>query len=167
MKRKKAGFGRFGSCRPPAAAETRQRYLQALEAYLRPVAAGLSEESKRRLEKNPLRILDSKAPEDREIAAQAPHILDYLSDEDRTHFDDLRRTLDALGTPYTVDKFLVRGLDYYTRTLFEFQGRGGSLGAQNALCGGGRYDGLVKALGGGNIPAVGFAMGIERLLLVM
>ncbi|HEY8430275.1 MAG TPA: histidine--tRNA ligase [Sandaracinaceae bacterium] len=147
--------------------ETRTRYVDALVAYLRPHRDALSADSQRRLESNPLRVLDSKAEQDRAIAAAAPKILDFLGEEDRAHFEELRRTLDALGTPYRVDPTLVRGLDYYSRTLFEVQGRGGELGAQNALCGGGRYDGLVEALGGPATPAVGFAMGIERLLLVM
>ncbi len=148
-------------------ATTRTRYREALLAYLRPRAAELSEDSQRRLERNPLRVLDSKAPQDQEIAAGAPRVLDFLSDEDAAHFDGLRATLDALGTPYTVEPRLVRGLDYYTRTLFEVRGRGGELGAQNALCGGGRYDDMIAQLGGKPTPAIGFALGIERLLLAM
>ncbi len=147
--------------------ETRSRYLDALVAYLKPHASALSADSQRRLETNPLRVLDSKADQDREIAAGAPKILDFLGEDDRAHFEELQRTLDALGTPYRVEPTLVRGLDYYSRTLFEVQGHGGELGAQNTLCGGGRYDGLVEALGGPATPAIGFAMGIERMLLVM
>ncbi len=147
--------------------DTRARYLDALLAYLRPHASALSADSRRRLETNPLRVLDSKAPEDREIAAGAPKILDFLGEDDRAHWGELLRTLDALGTPYRTEPTLVRGLDYYSRTLFEVQGRGGELGAQNTLCGGGRYDGLVEVLGGPATPAIGFAMGLERLLLVM
>jgi histidyl-tRNA synthetase len=147
--------------------DTRTRYLDALVAYLRPHRDALSGDSQRRLETNPLRILDSKVPQDREVAAGAPSILDFLSDEDRAHFDELRRTLDALGTPYRVEPTLVRGLDYYSRTLFEVQGHGGELGAQNTLCGGGRYDGLVESLGGPATPAIGFAFGIERILLLL
>ena len=147
--------------------DTRERYLEALVAYLRPHAASLSPDSQRRLETNPLRVLDSKADADKQIAAGAPRILDHLGDEDAAHFETLKATLDALGTPYRVEPTLVRGLDYYSRTLFEVQGRGGELGAQNTLCGGGRYDDLVPALGGPPTPAIGFAMGIERLLLVM
>ncbi|MFK7991263.1 MAG: histidine--tRNA ligase, partial [Sandaracinaceae bacterium] len=146
---------------------TRPRYLEALVAYLEPHKDGLSDDSQRRLHENPLRVLDSKAPQDQEIAAGAPTILDYLEDDDRAHFDELKATLDALGTPYRVEPTLVRGLDYYSRTLFEIRGRGGELGAQNTLCGGGRYDGLLEELGGKPTPAIGFAMGIERLLLVM
>jgi histidyl-tRNA synthetase len=147
--------------------DTRRRYREALLAYLTPHRDKLSEESQRRLETNPLRVLDSKAPDDQVIAASAPSILDFLSPEDEAHFRDLQATLDRLGTPYRVEPRLVRGLDYYTRTLFEVQGRGGELGAQNALLGGGRYDGMIAELGGQDTPAIGFAMGLERLLLAM
>lgn len=147
--------------------DTRVRYKEALLDYLRPKANELSEESQRRLERNPLRVLDSKAPQDREIAEGAPKILDYLSEEDDTHFKGLLSTLDALGTPYEVAPRLVRGLDYYTRTLFEVKGGSADLGSQDTLCGGGRYDGMIEQLGGPSTPAVGFAMGIERLLLSM
>jgi histidyl-tRNA synthetase len=147
--------------------ETRARYREALVEFLSPHAERLSEDSRRRLTTNPLRILDSKVPGDKEIAAGAPSLLEYLSDEDRAHFDELTACLEALGTPYRVEPTLVRGLDYYSRTLFEVQGRGGELGAQNTLCGGGRYDGLVKTLGGPDIPSIGFAMGLERILLVL
>ncbi|MEM9074222.1 MAG: histidine--tRNA ligase [Myxococcota bacterium] len=147
--------------------DTRERYREALLQYLRPKASELSADSQRRLERNPLRVLDSKAPQDQEIAAGAPQILEFLSEEDAAHFADLKATLDALGTPYRVDPHLVRGLDYYTRTLFEVRGRGGDLGAQNALCGGGRYDNMIGDLGGPKTPAIGFALGIERLLLAM
>lgn len=147
--------------------ETRQNYREALIAYLEPHRASLSADSQRRLELNPLRVLDSKAPEDQEIVLGAPSILDHLSDDDRAHFDGVRRTLDRLGTPYEVDPRLVRGLDYYSRTLFEVQGSGGELGAQNALAGGGRYDAMIEELGGKATPSFGFALGIERLLLAM
>lgn len=147
--------------------ETRARYRQSLLDFFSPKAAELSEESKRRLKTNPMRVLDSKAEADRALAAEAPLLIDALNDEDRAHFDELRRTLDALGTPYRVEPTLVRGLDYYTRTLFEIQGRGGELGAQNALCGGGRYDGLIESLGGPATPGIGFAMGLERILLAL
>ena len=147
--------------------ETRKRYLDSLTQYLTPYRADLSADSQRRLTQNPLRVLDSKAPQDQEIAAGAPKILDFLGDDDREHFDGLKGTLDALGTPFEVTPTLVRGLDYYSRTLFEVVGHGGELGAQNTLCGGGRYDGLVEQLGGPSTPGFGFAMGIERLLLMM
>jgi histidyl-tRNA synthetase len=144
---------------------TRARYREALVAHFTPQREKLSEESQRRLETNPLRILDSKSELDKVASAGAPSLLDYLDDADRAHFDGLRRTLDALGTAYRVEPRLVRGLDYYTRTLFEIQGRGGGLGAQSTICGGGRYDNLVEQLGGPATPAIGFAFGIERVLL--
>ncbi len=145
--------------------ETRARYRDALVAYFTPHRAQLSEDSQRRLETNPLRILDSKSESDKALAKDAPSILDFLGEDDRAHFDGLRRTLDALGTAYRVEPRLVRGLDYYTRTLFEIQGHGGGLGAQSTICGGGRYDNLVQQLGGPQTPAIGFAFGIERILL--
>jgi histidyl-tRNA synthetase len=147
--------------------ETRARYRDALLAYFEPRKASLSDDSQRRLEKNPLRILDSKDPRDREAAAGAPPILDVLDDADRAHWQGLRAYLDALGVDYVVDPGLVRGLDYYTRTLFEVKTRSADLGAQNTLSGGGRYDGMVKGLGGPDVPAIGFAMGLERILLSM
>jgi histidyl-tRNA synthetase len=142
------------------------RYRDKLVEYLTPMKDRLSEDSQRRLTTNPLRILDSKSAHDQEAIAGAPSLLDVIDDEDRKHFDDLRRHLDALGTPYRVDPHLVRGLDYYTRTVFEIRGRGGELGAQNTLAAGGRYDALVEELGGPKTPAIGFAAGLERLLLV-
>ncbi|MGZ3420624.1 MAG: histidine--tRNA ligase [Polyangiales bacterium] len=145
---------------------TKPRYRETLVGYLEPLKQKLSEDSQRRLVTNPLRILDSKDPRDQEIVQGAPSVLDVLDDEDKKHFDRLRAHLDSLGTPYEVDAKLVRGLDYYSRTLFEIRGRGGDLGAQNTLLGGGRYDGLVEELGGPKTPAIGFATGIERLLLV-
>ena len=146
---------------------SRLRYRQALVEYFTPRQAQLSEESRRRLQKNPLRILDSKSPEDQALCAEAPAITDILDDEDKAHFDGLLAHLDALGTPYRVDSRLVRGLDYYTRTLFELRGSGGELGAQNALGGGGRYDAMIEDLGGPSTPCIGFALGLERLLLAM
>jgi histidyl-tRNA synthetase len=145
---------------------TRERYRAALTAYFEPHQAALSEDSRRRLTANPLRILDSKAAADREIAAGAPHVLDLLDEADRAHFDGLRRCLDALGVRYEVDPTLVRGLDYYTRTLFELRTTAKeALGAQDTLIGGGRYDKMVKNLGNAkDVPAIGFAMGIERIL---
>jgi histidyl-tRNA synthetase len=114
---------------------------------------------------NPLRILDSKDPRDRAAVADAPSILDVLEPDDRAHWDGFRAALDALGTPYVITPGLVRGLDYYTRTLFELVSNQGGLGSQNTLLGGGRYDGMVHELGGPKLPAVGFAIGLERLLL--
>jgi len=148
-------------------AETRPRYRDALVRYLEPHRDTLCADCKRRIDHNPLRVLDCKVESDAAIARGAPSILELLGPDDRAHFDGLRRALDTLGTPYRVDEHLVRGLDYYTRTLFEVRGRGGELGAQNALCGGGRYDGLVESLGGSPTPAIGFAIGIDRLLLAM
>lgn len=145
--------------------DTRARYKDALVAALTPMKDELSADSQRRLATNPLRILDSKHPADAEAVARAPTILDFLSDADRAHWDELRRDLDALGTPYTVDPKLVRGLDYYTRTLFEIKGAYDKLGAGSTLLGGGRYDGMVKDLGGPEVPAIGFAAGLERLLI--
>jgi histidyl-tRNA synthetase len=147
--------------------DTRPRYLDALVAHLAPHRDALSGDSRRRLETNPLRVLDSKAPEDQAVVRDAPSILDYLDDADRAHFDDLQAALTALGTPFRVEPRVVRGLDYYDRTLFEVVGRGGELGAQNTLLGGGRYDGLIPQLGGPPTPGIGFAMGIERILLAM
>jgi histidyl-tRNA synthetase len=147
--------------------ETRGNYRLALLEYLAPYRAELCTDCQRRMDANPLRVLDCKAPRCAEIAAEAPSILRHLTDEDRMHFQGLQETLAALGTPYRVDGSLVRGLDYYTRTLFEVLGKGEALGAQNALLGGGRYDQMVQSLGGPDTPAIGFAMGLERLLMAM
>ncbi len=149
------------------ASGTRERYRQALKQYLTPLADRLSDHAKRRLEDNPLRILDSKDPRDQDAVQGAPNVLELLEPDDREHWERLKRALDALGTPYEVAPTLVRGLDYYTRTLFEIQGSTGELGSQNALLGGGRYDGMIKDVGGPETPAVGFAMGLERVLLAM
>jgi histidyl-tRNA synthetase len=148
-------------------AGTRERYRETLRAHLAPRAAELSETSQRRLNENALRILDSKAPKDQELVADAPPIIDLLDDADRAHWDGLRRHLDALGVPYRSEPRLVRGLDYYTRTLFEIQSSAGGLGAQNALGGGGRYDAMIQDLGGPAVPAIGFAIGLDRVLLAM
>jgi histidyl-tRNA synthetase len=146
---------------------TRALYRDALLAYLAPRRAELSADSQRRLELNPLRILDSKDPGDGAIVAGAPSVLDVLDAADREHFDSLRRYLDRLGTPYVHEPRLVRGLDYYTRTIFELEARGGNLGAQNTVGGGGRYDHMIRDLGGPDVPAIGFALGLERLVLSM
>jgi len=148
-------------------AESRTKYRELLLDYLRPLAPQLSETSQQRLEANPLRVLDSKAPQDRELLVNAPPTTAALSLADQEHWDELCRQLDALSIPYEVHSGLVRGLDYYTRTLFEIQSDAGNLGSQNALVGGGRYDGLLKSLGGPDVPGIGFAMGMERLLLAM
>lgn len=146
---------------------TRERYRDALKEYLAPKAAELSETSQRRLADNPLRILDSKSSVDQDLVREAPSILELLDDADCAHWNELRAALDCLGIPYVVEPHLVRGLDYYTRTLFEVRATAGNLGAQNTLVGGGRYDAMVKDLGGPDVPAFGFAIGIDRVLLAM
>jgi histidyl-tRNA synthetase len=143
----------------------RDRYKQALVAYLTPRVEALSDESRRRLEVNPLRILDSKNPRDVEVVRGAPTIHDALDADDVNHFHGVCRCLDALGTPYRVEPRLVRGLDYYTRTLFEIKGATDKLGAGDTLVGGGRYDRMITELGGPSVPAIGFAAGLERLLI--
>jgi histidyl-tRNA synthetase len=148
-------------------AATRAKYTEALLRYLGPFRPELCSDCQRRMDANPLRVLDCKVPRCAEIAAGAPSILSHLDEDDRVHFDGLQETLTRLGTPYRVEGSLVRGLDYYSRTLFEVLGRGEGLGAQNALLGGGRYDQMVKSLGGPDTPAIGFAMGLERLLMAM
>jgi histidyl-tRNA synthetase len=145
--------------------DTRARYRDALVAYLTPRSAELSAESQRRLATNPLRILDSKDERDAAAVRDAPELHEFLDEADRRHFDRLRAALDVLGTPYTVDARLVRGLDYYTRTLFEIRGAYEKLGAGSTLLGGGRYDRMVADLGGTQVPAIGFAAGLERLLI--
>ena len=145
-------------------ADVRPAYLQRLRDALEPHGARLSELDRRRLQTNPLRLFDSKDPATQALLDQhAPHIGDYLSGEDQEHFAAVQAGLMALNIPFEHDPKLVRGLDYYTRTTFEITASG--LGAQDALVGGGRYDGLVAQLGGRDTPAVGFAAGIERLLL--
>ncbi|WP_437805581.1 histidine--tRNA ligase [Sorangium sp. So ce1078] len=148
-------------------AGTRERYREALLAHYTPRKDKLSEDSQRRLEKNPLRILDSKDQRDHEVSRDAPSILDLLDDADRAHWEGVLRCLDVLGVNYVIDRSLVRGLDYYTRTLFEVKATSGDLGAQSTLAGGGRYDNMVAGLGGPSVPAIGFAMGMERLLTMM
>jgi histidyl-tRNA synthetase len=143
--------------------EERAAYRAALLEYLREHRSELSEDSIRRMEGNPLRVLDSKREEDVRATAAAPRILDYLGDESREHFESVQRLLTANGVEFTIDHRLVRGLDYYTRTAFEFQGF--DLGAQDALGGGGRYDLLIEQVGGKPTPSVGFSFGMERLLL--
>ena len=143
----------------------RDRYQAALKAYLAEHRDELCEDCQIRLEKNPLRVLDCKVESCKKINAHAPHTMDYVCDECRTHMDKLRGYLDAVGIPYEMDPMLVRGLDYYTRTVFEIVS--GAAGAQGTLCGGGRYDGLVKQIGGPEVAAVGFGLGIERLLLYL
>ena len=143
----------------------RARYRDDLVAYLRERFEQLDEDSQRRLDSNPLRVLDSKNPDTQALLVDAPKLADYLNDEARAHFDGLRALLDAAGIPYVINPRLVRGLDYYGLTVFEWVTD--RLGAQGTVCAGGRYDGLVEQLGGKPAPAVGFAMGIERLLLLI
>lgn len=147
--------------------ETRQNYRQALIDYLEPHTAELSEDSQRRLHENPLRVLDSKDRKDRQIVAEAPSILDHLSVASEKHFNEVRRMLDALAIPYEVDPNMVRGLDYYTHTIFEIMSDAPGMGAQATICAGGRYNHLVEELGGPATPGIGFAMGIERILLTL
>jgi histidyl-tRNA synthetase len=143
--------------------ETRAAYLEELAAYLRAREDRLSDEVRERLGQNPLRAFDADHPGTREVMQDAPRLLDRLEAADAEHFSDVRALLDAAGMPYEVDSTLVRGLDYYTRTVFEFESE--RLGAQAALGGGGRYDRLVEELGGPATPGVGWAAGIERILL--
>jgi histidyl-tRNA synthetase len=146
----------------------RPRYVAALRDALAPVKARMTADNQRRTETNPLRVLDSKAPEDQEIINGLPKIADFLDDASRDHFAQVLAALDACGVTYTVNPRLVRGLDYYTRTTFEFTVPDGSgLGAQNALLGGGRYDGLSEMLGGPKAPGIGFAIGEDRLILTL
>lgn len=147
--------------------ESRAAYRAALLEHLRPQSEALSDHAKKRLEDNPLRILDSKDPRDRAAVAGAPSILDSLTAEDREHWQAVLRGLEALRTPYQVTPGLVRGLDYYTRTVFEFQSNMGGLGSQNTLIAGGRYDNMLKGLGGPQIPAIGCGIGLERILLAL
>ena len=143
----------------------RAEYQRALTEYFSARRDELCDDCKGRLERNPMRLLDCKNEHDHEIALGAPTVLDYLCDECREHFERLKAYLDASDIDYTVDPRIVRGLDYYTKTVFEFIS--GDIGAQSTICGGGRYDGLLADLGGNPMPALGFAAGIERLLLTM
>lgn len=145
--------------------DVRARYRRALVAHLESRASALADEARLRLRDNPLRLLDSKDPAVREATRGAPLISDYLDPESRAHFDELQRALDDLGVAFTLDPLLVRGLDYYTKTVFEWVVPDG--GSQSAVCAGGRYDGLVERLGGRATPAVGCAFGVERVALLL
>lgn len=145
--------------------ECRKKFQEALKAYFESYREQLCDTCKSRLERNPMRILDCKSPVCSEIAAGAPKILDFLCDDCRAHFDAVQKYLQAMDIAFTVNPTIVRGLDYYTRTVFEFVSS--EIGAQGTVCGGGRYDGLLEELGGKPMPACGFGMGIERLLLLM
>ncbi len=153
---------RLGSLGSP---ESRSAYREELRVYLHANAASLSDEVRERIDLNPMRAFDADHDGTREVMAKAPTMLDRLDEPDSEHFDVVKRLLDQAGVDYELDPTLVRGLDYYTRTVFEFTSD--SLGAQSALGGGGRYDGLVEELGGPATPAVGWAAGIERILLAM
>ncbi len=142
--------------------KSRKEYRDSLVSYFSAVKSELDEDSIRRLEQNPLRILDSKNPDMQEIIVAAPVMLDHLDEESQRHFAELRALLDAAGVAYEVNPRLVRGLDYYNRTVFEWVTD--ALGSQGAVCAGGRYDGLVEKLGGRATPAIGWAMGVERLV---
>ena len=143
----------------------RPRYREALLAHFRPHLAELSEDSQKRLERNPLRVLDSKSPADEPFVKTAPAFESVLCDDCRAHFEMLKHYLTEAEIPFVVNPRIVRGLDYYTRTVFEITSD--ALGAQSTVCGGGRYDGLVKSLGGPDVPAVGFGLGLERFLMML
>ncbi len=147
--------------------EDRERYVAELSSYLRSKRGYLSELSKKRMLKNPLRVLDSKEPEDQAIIEEAPHILDWLCEDSKKFFTSVLEYLDELEIPYILNPRLVRGLDYYSDTVFEFYAESGEEGSQSALGGGGRYNGLVEMLGGSSTPASGFAIGLERVSAAM
>ena len=143
----------------------RAEYHKALKEYFESYKGDLCETCLSRLEKNPMRILDCKSPVCSKIAEGAPVILDYLCEDCKNHFESLKDILSSMGIAFTVNPKIVRGLDYYTRTVFEFVTT--EIGAQGTVCGGGRYDGLVQQLGGQPTPALGFAAGLERLIITM
>ena len=145
--------------------ESRAAYRQALIDYLTPLKETLSKDSQRRLDENPLRVLDSKEKEDKLAVENAPSILDYLDEESQAHFDAVRGMLETLGIPYLIDTNMVRGLDYYNHTIFEFITKVDK--AELTICAGGRYDGLVEYFGGPETPGFGFGLGLERLLLIL
>ncbi len=143
----------------------RLKYNEALRAALKNVVAKMCVDCRRRAETNPLRVLDCKVPEDQPMIESLPRISDYLDQASQSHFDQVKNILSAVGVPFVVNQRLVRGLDYYTRTAFEFTH--GALGAQNAILGGGRYDGLSESLGGPPAPGIGFAIGEDRLVMTL
>ncbi len=145
--------------------DCRKKYQEALKAYLNQNIDGMCELCKDRLEKNPLRVLDCKNEDCKKINEKAPKILDYICEDCSTHFEKVKKLLTLAGIEYAIDSGIVRGLDYYNKTVFEFVSE--NIGAQGTVCGGGRYDGLVKQLGGNDVSGIGFAMGIERLLLLL
>ena len=141
----------------------RNRYNKMLKDYFRPHVSTMCEDCQARIEKNPLRMIDCKIDGGKEVVQNAPRLIDYLCEDCKAHFEDLKSRLDAIGIKYEIDPNIVRGLDYYTRTVFEFVSE--NVGTQGTICGGGRYDGLVENCGGAPTPGIGFAMGVERLLL--
>lgn len=147
--------------------ESRREYRQALIDYLKPHEEELSEDSRTRLHKNPLRVLDSKDKKDKSIVSNAPSILDFLDDESREHFEAVKDQLELLDIPYRIDPTMVRGLDYYNDTVFEIITNNKKFGANTTIAGGGRYDQLVEEVGGPSTPAFGFGFGLERLLMLM
>ncbi|UJF14718.1 histidine--tRNA ligase [Jeotgalibaca sp. MA1X17-3] len=147
--------------------EDRLQFREALISYLEPFYEELSEDSKTRLHVNPLRVLDSKNKRDKEIVANAPSILDYLSEESKEHFDTVKMMLNELGISFEIDSKMVRGLDYYQDTIFEIVTNSPAFGAETTICGGGRYDGMVEEFGGPQTPGFGFGLGLERLVLLM
>lgn len=147
--------------------ESRIKYRQALIDYLEPHVDELSEDSKVRLHKNPLRVLDSKDKKDKEIVKDAPSILDYLDEESQAHFDAVKKQLEMLEIPYVIDTNMVRGLDYYNDTIFEIMTVDPNFGSNTTIAAGGRYDSLVEEVGGPSTPAFGFAVGLERLILLI
>ena len=147
--------------------EFRENYRKALLDYFKPYLNDLCDDCRRRYEKNPLRILDCKVDSSNEIMKNAPKMTDYLNEESRIHFDKVKEYLDAMGINYKVNPSIVRGLDYYTHTVFEVQADIEGFGSQNTLAAGGRYDHLVEFVGGPSVPGVGFAVGLERLFLAL
>ena len=145
--------------------ECRKEYHKALKEYFSANAENLCDTCKDRLDRNPMRILDCKSPVCKKIAENAPVVIDFLCDDCRDHFEKVKAHLEAMQIEYKVNPKIVRGLDYYTRTVFEFVS--GDIGAQSTVCGGGRYDGLIGQMGGPKTPSLGFAMGIERLMMVL
>ena len=141
----------------------RNKYNEMLKDYFRPHVSTMCEDCQARIEKNPLRMIDCKIDGGKEVVQNAPRLIDYLCEDCKAHFEDLKSRLDAIGIKYEIDPNIVRGLDYYTRTVFEFVSE--NVGTQGTICGGGRYDGLVENCGGAPTPGIGFAMGVERLLL--
>lgn len=147
--------------------ESRDNYRRALKEYFRPYLDTLCDDCKERFEKNPLRILDCKVDCDKEIMKNAPTTIEYLNDVSKKHFEDVQKYLNALEIDFVVNPKVVRGLDYYTHTVFEVEANIAGFGSQNVLCGGGRYNGLVEQIGGPSINGVGFALGLERLLAAL